>query len=92
MMDQAQARADDGADFSLGAGGPGRFEGDPVAGVAFARVFGMLDPPDRLFSDPALMKTFAQRFEWGRRERSLTDRSGGPRLTRDDILNATAAA
>jgi 2-polyprenyl-6-methoxyphenol hydroxylase-like FAD-dependent oxidoreductase len=92
MMDQAQARADDGADFSLGAAGPGRFEGDPVAGVAFARVFGMLDPPDRLFSDPALMKTFAQRFEWGRRERSVADRSGGPRLTRDDILNATAAA
>lgn len=58
LLDRLQTASDDGSDmaFGLGPGGGVSLRGsDPHAAIGFARVFSMLDPPERLYSDPELM-------------------------------------
>jgi 2-polyprenyl-6-methoxyphenol hydroxylase-like FAD-dependent oxidoreductase len=55
LADQVTAAADDGADLAIG---PGSLpEGsDGATQVAFARILMLLDPPQKLYTDPALIK------------------------------------
>ncbi|MGH9138054.1 MAG: FAD-dependent oxidoreductase [Acidimicrobiales bacterium] len=90
LMDTVQRAADDGSDFTLSAAGPSRTTDDPAVAVAFARVFGMLDPPERLYTDPTLMGAFSERFAFANAPRA-SRRPPELRLTRDDLLKAAAA-